>query len=205
MKYYIQLEKSNQRYRLQNDNSWRMVVEKEIQNSDFLTSNEKDIIKLQEIDSEIVLNSIQHKANPTSLRLLSDNNFNYHVYTFRISKPMTPLRDQLVSAIANGDDSKTNALILNTSGFYEIREIDEVNLNIKIPSIVVRNEAFIEGNGYVGKEASEDKRFIEDIYNDTLECWLNHLEKGMTNMYSDGSYMQRKTEDILNEINLFQI
>ncbi|WP_289035200.1 hypothetical protein [uncultured Flavobacterium sp.] len=200
MKYYLQLQKANEHFRLQIDNTWRKLSDSVILENDFLTADPDFILSAHEKDSGILSNTASNIESPSYTRIFSDNMHFFHVFVIRDLKPDTPSRDQLVSVIGNGNDDLTNLLILNTSGIYEVRDIDTFNLNLKYPSIVVRSEAFIEGNGYVGKEASEDVSFIDRLYNDTLECWLIHLEKGITNMYSDGSNIHRGINEVLNEI-----
>lgn len=205
MKYYLQLETDNKYFRLQKDETWRLLENIKIEESDFLTSEENDIIKIQKVNSTINLDGNDWKLNPTSSTLFADDSVDYEVYTKREIKPSIPTKEQLIDVIANGDDKKNNTIILKTNGIYEIREIQNIDLTIKYPTIVVRNETFIAGNGYIGKEASQDESFVNDIYTESLEYWLIHLEKGKTNMFSDGMMLHRKLDEVIAEIRTLNI
>lgn len=49
MKYYIQLE-GDMNFRLQKDKTWRLIKNKDLQETDLLTEYESEIIAIQEID-----------------------------------------------------------------------------------------------------------------------------------------------------------
>lgn len=143
--------------------------------------------------------------NPTSGTLFEDGVLDYKIYVHRTIKPEIPSLNQLINTIANGNDAQTNKLLLNTDGKYELIDVELINISIEYPNVVVRNEAFIAGNEYVGIEASKDTKFIDDLYNESLEYWLIHLEKGITNMFSDGTLLSRDTKDVLNELQNLKI
>lgn len=200
MKYYIQLEGDNHIFRLQKDKSWRFLKSNDFIDNDLLTEYESDLISLQKVDSIINLVDKDWKLNPTSTSLLEEGILNYNIYSKRTTKPNIPSRKQLISVIANGNDKQTNTLILKTNAEYELISIKQFNQALEYPNVVVRNEAFIAGNGYVGLKASEDDKFIDDLYNESLEYWLIHLIKGKTNMFSDGMMLNRDIDKVIAEI-----
>ncbi len=200
MKYYIQLEGDDHIFRLQKDKSWRLLKSNDFINNDLLTENESELISLQKINSTIHLVDKDWKLNPTSASLFEEGILNYNIYSKRTTKPNIPSRKQLISVIANGDDKETNTLILNTNSLYELISVKQFNQAFEYPNVVVRNEAFIAGNEYVGIKASQDDNFINDLYNESLEYWLIHLMKGKTNMFSDGMMLNRDTDKVIDDI-----
>ncbi|MNT01434.1 hypothetical protein D3C72_1359000 [compost metagenome] len=100
--------------------------------------------------------------------------------------------------LRQGDDRNSNSLILNVYGFFELRARECINI-ISDPTIIFRNETFQAGNGYVGVESSNDKRFVDAMYLEAIIHWKKHLETGITGLYSDdmhGGYI----ENLINEI-----
>jgi hypothetical protein len=200
MSFYIQLERNDKIFRFQKDKNWRILENLDFQDTDFITDLGSELMNIQTIDSEMILEGITWEINPTSSTLFADDNvLNYQIYK-RCVELIIPSKEQLISVVAKGDDSKTNFVILGDNGLYSLHQFDNFNFSYEYPNIVVRNEAFIEGNGYVGFEASTDKSFINDLYLESLEYWLIHLQKGKTNMFSDGSMNRRIEEDILVDI-----
>jgi hypothetical protein len=200
MKYYIQLEGDDHIFRFQKDETWRLLQNRDFIENDLLTEYESDLISLQKVNSKINLVDMEWKLNPTSASLFEEGILNYRVYAKRTVKPNIPSKEQLISIIASGDDKQTNILILNTNGKYKLISVDRINQAFEYLNVVVRNEAFIAGNEYVGTQASQDNKFIEDLYNESLEYWLIHLLKGKTNMFSDGMMLNRETSEIIAEI-----
>lgn len=207
MKYYIQLESLEKKYRLQKDRTWKHAASKEILENDYLTTNSQELLDIQKIDSTITLEGKKYKLNPTSLKFpdIDGNDLDYSIYVSRSIKPKLPSKEQLISAICHGNDNVNNSVILNTDGNFETLPFDKIDLALKYPVIVARNTTFISGNDYIGKEASEDERLIDDIFNPSLECWLIHLETGKTNFFADEMMRSRKTNEILEEINNFNL
>jgi len=116
----------------------------------------------------------------------SEKKYLYHSScVFRRDYPEEPILEQLKSTIAAGDDSVNNCLILNVHGKFELKQSPPFNQLINDPSIVVRHETFICGNGYVGPEAAAHDTLMHDLFVSSLEHWKNHLKYHTTQEYSD--------------------
>lgn len=198
--FYIELTADRKKYRLQADKStWLNTNSKEITDEDFITPDIYKIIKLQQVDSKIIIEGQECRLNPTSSFLGEKNIYGYEVYVTRDIFPLTPTKEQLVSTIHHGDDRISNSLILNVHGFFELRIRETISLEIQDPTIVVRNETFDSGNDYVGIDAAKDEILIDGLYASALELWTLHLQTGRTNFYCD--YSAKKTvSESLNQL-----
>lgn len=207
MKYYLQLRTRDGKfdYRLQKDKSWRKLESKEeaISESDLVSADENKFLEIQEVDKNIILDGVKRRLNPTSSTLGSEEDLNslyYSAYTLRETKPALPSRSQLVSFIEKGDDSKNSIIILNSKGIFEIKKPDEIAFAKEDPNLIARHEMFVAGNGYLGKEASEDISFVGDLYNESLECWLLNLQTNETNFFADGTMLRRNLNEVISDI-----
>ena len=72
--------------------------------------------------------------------------------------------------IASKDDSKNRQIRISKTG--EVYISDEVG-NVNIDNVLVRFETLMQGNGYLGIEASNDETYVERIFNDLKENWPN--------------------------------
>lgn len=79
--------------------------------------------------------------------------------------------------IASADDSADSQIRVTEDG--EIY-ISTVVGDVDIDGLRFRFETFEAGNGYVGKEASKDDRYIEGMYEDLKQYWYDgsrgHIE-----------------------------
>jgi hypothetical protein len=204
MKYTFEIETRSGNYRLQNDESWRILTEREITETDFTTSDVCTLIAKQEIDSEITLDGNTWRLNPTESSFGDTSQAYYEIYTHRTIKPLTPSIEQLRATIAQGDDRINNSLILNVYGFYELRDFSTLNLSFDDPTIVHRSETFTAGNDYVGQNAKNDNQLINMFYKTSLYFWLGHLQNGKMNMYFENE-ISESLEQIINKINELNI
>lgn len=207
MRYYLQLRSRDRKfdYRLQKDKSWRKLDSKTdpISDSDLVSANENVFLEIQEVDKNITLDGVKRKLNPTSATLGSEEDLKsvyYSAYTLRESKPAIPSRSQLASLIEKGDDSKNSLIILNSVGTFEIINPKNIAFAKENPNIIARHEMFVAGNGYLGTEASLDISFVNDIYNESLECWLLNLQANQTNYFADGTMLRRDLNEVIKDI-----
>jgi len=93
-----------------------------------------------------------------------------------------PNKQQLIDTIANGDDNISNRLVLKDNGMFELLpfETGQDVINFERQDYVTKWETFDSGSGYVGKDASEDKDFIDEIFDWALKAWNKHEETGRT-------------------------
>lgn len=199
MKFYLELTNNIKTFRLQGDKTWREVISRELVKTDFTTSHVFEMILLQKMDTSITVGGKKWRVEPDHSTLGETDTLYYKVYVDRSIFPIIPSKEQLISVIKQGDDRYTNSLILNTYGFYELREFRTMNISYEDPTIVLRNETFQAGNEYVGRVASEHSRFIDSLYIDSLYYWSINMESGKTNMYSDYN-VSENLEDIIEKI-----
>lgn len=189
-------------FRLQSDmKSWRRIDRREpISEIDFLTTEASVIKQVQLIDGTINIGNEVYDVN-----LSDSNNRNgieglyYQVYVIRKQFPITPTKDQLISTIRGGDDRIGNALILNINGLFELRDRDTIDIMIKDPTIVGREETFAAGNDYVGLGASNDIDFIDSTYEKFIDIWTTHVKSGETNMFL-GDFQPKQLDVSLAEL-----
>jgi len=200
MEFTIELDGIGVRYRLLKDRKWRKLLKDvRLQESDFRTTDASVVIRdSPPRDSSIVLDGVTYKVNPT-VASLADNVLSSASSVIRAKFPAVPQLDQLRQAIRNGDDSQTNALVLNAQGSFELRPRPPYNISLNDPTVVVRHETFIAGNGYVGAEAAKHAQFIDEIYATSIDAWIAHLKTGKTQVYSELP-SRRSVADLLSEL-----
>ncbi len=185
MNYYIQVGTILSHFRLQKDQSWRLLNSNDFLESDYFTDDIYDTIRFQDriikIEHEGKILSTQTEDNSYS-RL---DSLDFNITVERIHAPFIPSLDQLVSTIKHGNDNISNCLILNLSGYFELRNHELIELDVADPSIVFRFETFSAGNEYVGENAGSDIHHVELLYVTALTFWLEHLKYGTSNYYSD--------------------
>lgn len=72
--------------------------------------------------------------------------------------------------IESKDGSKNRQLrVLKTGEAYILDEVG----NINIDNLLFRFETLMQGNGYVGIEASNDERYVKEVFNNLKENWPN--------------------------------
>lgn len=202
IEFFIELTGDTQSFRLQTDIfSWREITIRDLTDNDFRTSDIYEIIRLQEVESRININGVTWELNSSEHILGETDSLDYEVYVKRTFFPLTPTRQQLVSTLEQGDDRISNALILNVYGFFELRPRETISSTIKDPSIIFRYETFDAGNEYVGREAAEHTEFVDELFAGALSYWLEHLQNGKVNYYSDARTLETIPE-LLQRIQL---
>ena len=190
-------------YRHQNDNSWRSIGNNVLQlvENDFQTLNPQEVVHMSRRDEfQMKLDGVLYRVNSRVNSRVNDTNTLYYSSTvFRREFPETPSLEQLQNVIANGDDSRNNSLILNVYGNFELRPAPPYDFTVNDPTVIFRNETYIQGNRYVGAEAARDERHINGEYATSLDSWIDHLKTGDIKDYSD-SLTNRTVNDMLQEI-----
>ena len=164
----------------------RMHSDKKLQESDFTCTAASDVTEHSNNKGMLEINGTMYEIDPNQVDLSSEKKYLcYSSSVFRQIYPEEPTLAQLKSTIALGDDSTHNCLILNVQGDFELRQSPPFNRLINDPSIVVRHETFVCGNGYVGPEAAAHDKLMHDLFVSSLEHWKNHLKYHITQEYSD--------------------
>jgi hypothetical protein len=185
MLFTVELGGLDIRYRLQKSGSWRLLLDDlRLMADDFTTTDPMNVDGLTPKKTMLKLDGTIYKVNPTEWSLM-DAVLGSASMCFRTEFPKTPPIDHLMEVIAAGDDSYMNILVLNVEGTFELRQCPPFDISRNDPSIVVRHETFVAGNGYVGPEATQLKQLIDDFYDSSLEAWIEHLRTGETQEFSD--------------------
>ncbi|MES2566219.1 MAG: hypothetical protein V4565_05100 [Bacteroidota bacterium] len=198
MEFYLELTDKKNYFRLQKDGSWRLrdYHNGELENKDFLSEMVFELIRLQKTKTVVHINGKSYKVLPEE----GYSDLTYDVYVKRNMFPLIPSKEQLVSTIRQGDDRIINSLILNVYGFFELRDFHTMQIQIDDPTLVFRYETFSPYNDYVGMDASNDSRHINNLYTTFLKGWHEHLNGGHTNMCFESE--PRETEnELLKAIN----
>jgi hypothetical protein len=199
MLFTLELEGIGMSYRLQKDESWRNTTEEqEFMTSDFATESAYEITSRSYSENTIELEGIIYDIDP---RMWPTDHEQLHFTSrvFRRLYPSEPTFEQLIETITLGNDLVSNVLVLNVNGRFELRQSPPFNQLINDPTIVVRHETYVAGNGYVGLDAGKDKKFIEDELTMSLDFWVGHLKNHITQNYSDLNSAQ-SLEEIRNDL-----
>ncbi len=207
MLFTLELQDIGLCFRLQKDGSWRnCTTDSRLRDTDYTSSDPTDITTRSTAKGSLELEGKIYEVDPDQIEFPSEQaNLFQASSIFRRKYPMEPDREQLKQVIAAGDDQVNNCLILNANGKFELRQSPPFNQLLNNPFIIVRHETSIQGNGYVGLEASKDDRLIDHMcYWASLEHWKNHLRYHCTQEYSDIPATQT-IEEIKRELDKIRI
>lgn len=185
IKFYIDISHDYVRaYRVQLDGSYRQLNDDfSIISGDFISDDPIAVRSHIPVDGTATINGRTYPLNRTSGTLGESDRLNTQVYVQRDMKPDLPSDDDLKQVVASGDDSRSNVLILNVHGKFELR--DSHQIDHRDPTIVFRYESFVAGNGYIGPKPANDENFIHSLYSTAIEEWRGHLESGRVGFYRD--------------------
>ena len=185
MIFTIELDGIVVRYRLQKSGSWRALRDDlQLSGDDYTTMDPESVDSLTPKGTTLELEGTHYKVNPSEATL-TDAVLGSASTCFRTVFPRVPSVDQLRQTIAAGDDSHMNVHVLNIDGLFELRQRPPFDITRNDPSVVVRHETFAAGNGYVGPQAARSRQLINDLYDSSIEAWLEHLRTGETQEFSD--------------------
>ena len=187
-------------YRLQKDDSWR-ALKGDItpRETDFTAHSPSKMMAIPVPRGKMAFDGKTYKVNASSFSMAETPSLLFGAYRiFRHAFPKEPSRDQLEQVIASGDDSRSNVLVLNIYGDFELREF--VHDLDRDPSIVVRHECFAAGNGYVGYRASRSTNLIDHHYESSMDHWVAHLLSHRLGTFSGETSPEKPLAAILEEL-----
>lgn len=121
----------------------------------------------------------------------------------RTERPAIPSEEEMLDVIRQGDDRRNNVLALGVDGHFHLFDRHERRGPFDIvsdPTIAVRMETFVAGNGYIGrKSVQKNREWWHKNYLDYLACWTTHLLTGEVNIYDDLGADQGE-EEIMREL-----
>lgn len=97
-------------------------------------------------------------------------------------------KDQLIEVIKNGDDSRTNMLVVSNDGNISSFVYEDHPNNRDAFSYgyaVVNAESFQPYNDYIGVNAANDEEFVKNEYNRLNKAWHEYLKTGNAQRTSD--------------------
>lgn len=121
-----------------------------------------------------------------------------YIKSYRIKKPKHLFtKEELIDVIKNGDDSKSNILVIDKHGYLKLVDLLECKFKKEHLYSVIGFE-FYPGENRVGKLAHINDE-IDDLYNGMLYSWKEHLRSGKTITLPD-YWGEVKVEEILQDI-----
>lgn len=186
MLFTLELDDKCLCFRLQKDGEWRDCTRDHtvLKPTDFTTPSPSEIMGKSSRRGQMTINGRVYDVDPGVWPSEHDP-LHHSSSVFRKDYPGEPTQIQLRQVIAGGDDSHHNSLVLNVTGLFELRQSPPFDHLINDPTMVVRHETFVRGNGYVGRAAARHDRLIDDLYESSMEYWKNHLLNHSTQEYSD--------------------
>ena len=90
----------------------------------------------------------------------------------------TPTKEQLRSLLAEADDNAGHHVLwVDTSGEVHVSQLGQegslTEFSKTHPTVRVRFEAWIRGNGYVGPDAASDDAHVTRYFNWLKEAWAS--------------------------------
>jgi len=185
--YSINLDTIGKSFRLQRAIKWRDSTKKqELLKRDYVTQDPNDIIKKQVKNTSVAISGKKYSVEPVVFNLAkATTTLHYQALVYRKLFPEIPSLNQLQKAIHDGNDREYNCLVLNVYGEFELRQPKNYNNMYQDPTVVVRHEISVPGNGYVGPEAAKDTEYVETQYRTSLYFWNKHLKSYKTNYFID--------------------
>lgn len=164
------------RKRLTKDGQWRLLFNKDILEEDVLLPDHYQLDKFREMNKDLQQRQGDYHLGQNRQQIVP--------FVYRISKPNLPNQDDVVYAIGNGDDNQHNTLIVDLEGNIKLEEFTGPD---NFAPRAVRLESFVAGNGYVGREAANDRSLINRSYEMLLDGWVTHLKTGRLDIFQDYS------------------
>jgi len=215
MKFRIeaQLNLGVERYRLQQDGSWRHMSSALSKNHPEFCRDDNpkpsDQVYDTLLDARIFIGTLPDKVEINGGKYpLKDleggtlQEISQRVYiqpmVYRFTKPNKFTQQEVKSVIAMGNDNVTNTLTLDLEGRVALRQFRGMLLSKCLP-IAVRNSAFCAGNEYIGPEAASDSGHVHEQYIALLEGWVAHLMTGELNIMPDWNH-NKSAEELWKEV-----
>ncbi len=209
MKFRIEAYKGTDRYRLQEDGSWRKLEKSRYtkNNPDFCREDEPDPNdKLHERLGEagkfisstdkITIDGVTYEVERGGRTLgKRSESVELHPIVYRVTKPRHFSVRELESTIRMGDDGEKNILILNLRGFFGLTSLDEALYDFA--PIAVRHES-LPPDG-LGFDAARDIGYINGLYRTMLEGWSSHLMVGELNVFMDMDYNNKSVKELWHQ------
>ena len=171
------LDTQNRPYRLQNDNSWRIVVERDILSrcilsQDHIVRDFKDTIKYSTGQGVITLLNQTLYVNPTE-----PTKYKGMIFTrvHRSEKPRKFKLPELMRLLWEGNDMQRNDLVLTVNGEFNL--FNGVGIDWRTYPIAVRMYEFPSNEDFVGPR-SDNEDYVRGVYSQMLLGWLEHLRSG---------------------------
>ncbi len=199
----VELSITREIFRYQLDRTWRKLQDKNLrlQPRDFVY---QDYISLL-IDREAMKGqgsikldgyplTFAEEGRPIAIKEISGSpHFVSRVH--RTEKPRQFTREELVKVIRKGDDSRHNVLVIGLDGKFLLgSQVYMIAARRQDIPVAVRHEMFCADNGYVGPEAAEDQKHINQTYLASLEGWYNHIFTGRLDMFMDRAPRETESE-----------
>ncbi len=213
MKFRVEAEigMGFQRYRLQNDGSWREVSsalgrnypkfdpEDDTGKEDRLFDRFGETLPYLNKTGEMKISGATYPVNPRggNMSELSSSAF-IEAKVRRAIKPRRFSIEELREVIATGNDDRNNSLVVDLQGYFRLMDFSEARSGHA--DIAIRHETYCAGNGYVGNKAAQDDEFIEREYLSSMEGWIIHLMTDKLSVYQDCSESIRSEEELWEEV-----
>ena len=124
-------------------------------------------------NAKFEINGEEIEAFPSSVSLFEK--YTLSIRSIMVKKPQKIYFEKIdvKTAIETGDDNHHNSLVVDHNGKVSLLKRNGQGLNGNFA--VTNGEVFNAGNGYVGKKAAEDDKFIENEYKRLLEAWSAYI------------------------------
>lgn len=188
-------------YRLKNDGQWRQIEygTHEYYEDDMIFETFEQANSWLEGHDTVVINNTRVETRPESVTLGGDH-YHFAVIVHRITRPQHLFtKREMMDAILNGDNSKTNCLVVDLNGYVRLVALtDRTPLSLR--GYAVRFESFSPYTDYVGSNIDlADTTDYDEIYKALLEGWLSHLRTG--EMRYMNTFPTESEDDLIDLIN----
>lgn len=191
MKFYVEMHAGRIgeiKKRLTKDNTWRIMFNNDMLKEDALFPDYNELSQFKQMDKVLQEKQGDYQFGKNRVQIVP--------FVYRISKPNIPQEKDVQMALVSGDDEQHNTLVVDLEGHVKLERFLGAD---NFAPRAVRLEAFVAGNGYVGRDAASDNGHVKSSYEMLLEGWTTHLKTGRLDIFQD--YSTNPIDKSITEIN----
>ena len=190
-------------WRLQTDHTWRQTQFGDpLQEGDFAASDPEEVRPwLAGRLAKDWRGRLNWKAAP-GRSAFALGEISLHAIAHRSQPAPVPDREELQRVIAGAEAKDRRTLCLHLNGRFLLRRPEEPS-PAGDPALAAYSDS-LTGTAYLGPEAAEDERYIDDHYRNFLGAWYHHLQTGRVGIYAGEPLWDLSAEELVARIQAWQ-
>lgn len=108
-----------------------------------------------------------------------------HAIAHRFEPPALPEREELARVLAGAGEATRRVICLDLDGGFLLRDPAERAVSGD-PALAAHGDS-LAGAGFLGPEAAENERYLNEVFTNFLGAWYQHLRTGRVSIYAGES------------------